>query len=140
MTLKYLLDTNICIYIAKHAPIHIFNKFSKLVIGEACMSMITYGELYYGVCKSQHSKKNMALLEELASVIPPLPMPTEAGKQYGQIRSLLEQKGTPIGNNDLWIAAHALALEVTLVTNNTKEFSRISHLNVENWALGPVRQ
>ncbi|MCE5293076.1 MAG: type II toxin-antitoxin system VapC family toxin [Chlamydiales bacterium] len=134
MTLKYLLDTNICIYIAKHSPIHIFNRFEELVIGEACMSMITYGELFYGVYKSQHSKKNMGLLQELISIIPPLPMPTEAGKHYGHIRSTLEKKGTPIGNNDTWIAAHALSLDVTLVTNNTKEFTRISHLKLENWA------
>lgn len=134
MALKYLLDTNICIYIAKHSPIHIFNRFEKLVIGEACMSMITYGELFYGVYKSQHSKKNMALLQELISIIPPLPMPVEAGKHYGHIRSMLEQKGTPIGNNDTWIAAHALSLDVTLVTNNMKEFTRIPHLHVENWA------
>ncbi len=134
MTIKYLLDTNICIYIAKHSPIHIFNKFEELVVGQACMSMITYGELFYGVYKSQHSKKNMALLQELISMIPPLPMPTEAGKHYGHIRSMLEQKGTPIGNNDTWIAAHALSLDVTLVTNNIKEFTRIPHLLVENWA------
>lgn len=98
------------------------------------MSMITYGELFYGVYKSQHSKKNMGLLQELISIIPPLPMPTEAGKHYGHIRSTLEKKGTPIGNNDTWIAAHALSLDVTLVTNNTKEFTRISHLKLENWA------
>lgn len=134
MTLKYLLDTNICIYIAKHSPIHIFNKFAELVIGEACMSMVTYGELYYGAYKSQHSKKNLALLQELASMIPPLPMSTDAAKHYGHTRSILEQKGTPIGNNDLWIAAHALSLEVTLVTNNMKEFVRIPHLRLENWA------
>jgi len=134
MRLKYLLDTNICIYIAKHSPIHIFNKFEELVIGEACMSMITYGELYYGVQKSQHSKKNMALLQELIGMIPPLPMPTEAGKHYGQIRSQLERAGTPIGNNDTWIAAHALSLDVTLVTNNMKEFTRIPQLQLENWA------
>lgn len=76
----------------------------------------------------------MALLQELISMIPPLPMPLEAGKHYGHIRSLLEQKGTPIGNNDTWIAAHALSLDVTLVTNSMKEFSGISHLHTENWA------
>ena len=134
MTLKYLLDTNICIYIAKHSPIHISHRFSKLGVGEACMSIITYGELCYGVHKSQHSKKNMALLQELISMIPPLPLPIDAGKQYGHIRALLEQKGTPIGNNDTWIAAHAVSLGVTLVTNNTKEFTRIPHLLLENWA------
>lgn len=133
MALKYLLDTNICIYIAKQKPLHILSKFEELIIGEACMSTITYGELYYGAQKSNHSKKNTTLLEELASLIPPLPIPTEAGKHYGQIRSELERIGMPIGNNDLWIAAHAISLDVILVTNNIKEFKRISHLTLENW-------
>lgn len=134
MKLRYLLDTNICIYIAKQKPPHVFSKFERLVIGEACMSTVTYGELFYGTQKSQHSKKNMLLLQELASLIPPLPLPTEAGKHYGQIRSQLEQMGSPIGNNDLWIAAHALSLNIILVTNNLKEFTRIPDLRVENWA------
>lgn len=134
MTLKYLLDTNICIYIAKQKPVHVFSRFEKLVIGEACISTVTYGELYYGAQKSQHPKKNMTLLQELTSLLPALPIPTEAGKHYGQIRSKLEQMGTPIGNNDLWIAAHALSLNVILVTNNLKEFNRIPHLHLENWA------
>jgi tRNA(fMet)-specific endonuclease VapC len=133
MTLKYLLDTNICIYIAKQRPIQILHKFEKLIVGEACMSTITYGELFYGAQKSQHPKKNGALLQELISLIPPLPISIDAGKHYGQIRSKLEQAGTPIGNNDLWIAAHALSLNITLVTNNLKEFSRIPHLHLENW-------
>ncbi len=133
MTLKYLLDTNICIYIAKQQPLHIYSKFETLVIGEVGMSTVTYGELFYGVQKSQNHKKNMSLLQDLASLIPPLPIPTDAGKHYGQIRTVLEQKGTPIGNNDLWIAAHALSLNITLVTNNMKEFTRIPHLHLENW-------
>lgn len=136
MTLRYLLDTNICIYIAKQKPPHIFDKFKELHIGEASMSTITYGELYYGVQKSQHVKKNMALLQELTRLLPPLPISPEAGKYYGQLRSKLEILGTPIGNNDLWIAAHALSLNVILVTNNQKEFNRVPHLRVENWASG----
>ncbi len=134
MKLKYLLDTNICIYIAKQNPIQIFTKFEKLVVGEACMSTITYGELFYGVQKSQHSKKNRVLLQDLISLIPALPIPIDAGKHYGQIRKTLEQKGTPIGNNDSWIAAHALSLDVILVTNNMKEFNWIQSLHLENWA------
>lgn len=134
MALKYLLDTNICIYIAKQKPLHILTKFEELVIGEAGMSTITYGELYYGAQKSQHPQKNATLLQELTGLIPSLPIPTDAGKHYGQIRSKLEKSGTPIGNNDLWIAAHALSLGVILVTNNLKEFNRIPHLTLENWA------
>jgi len=138
MKLKYLLDTNICIYIAKQKPLHIFTKFEELVIGEACMSTVTYGELFYGAQKSRHPQKNLTLLRELISLIPPLLIPIEAGKYYGQVRAKLEQKGTPIGNNDLWIAAHALSLNVILVTNNLKEFERIPHLNLENWAHSPI--
>lgn len=134
MTLKYMLDTNICIYIANQRPLHILSRFEELVIGEACMSTVTYGELYFGAQKSQHSQKNTTILQEIANFIPPLPIPTDAGKHYGQVRSKLEQKGTPIGNNDIWIAAHALSLNVILVTNNVKEFKRIPHLHIENWA------
>ncbi len=97
------------------------------------MSTITYGELIYGAQKSQHPKKTLHILEELASLIPPLPIPTDTGKFYGKIRETLERKGKIIGNNDLWIAAHSLSLNITLVTNNIKEFSRAPHLKLENW-------
>lgn len=133
MSLKYLLDTNICIYIAKQKPIYVLGRFEKLFIGEACMSTITYGELYFGVQKSQHPKKNMGLLHELTNLLPPLPISTDAGQYYGQIRSKLEKAGTPIGNNDLWIAAHALSLDVILVSNKVKEFNRVPGLRLENW-------
>lgn len=135
MKLCYLLDTNICIYIAKNKPHSVLEKFEQLAVGEVGMSTITQGELIYGAKKSQHPIKTMKLLDELMSLIPPLPIPTEAGKLYGEIRSKLEKKGKVIGNNDLWIAAHAIALELTLVTNNTKEFSRISQLKLENWVV-----
>lgn len=133
MTLRYLLDTNICIYIAKHKPISVLHKFDQLMFGEVGMSTITYGELFYGAEKSQHPKKTLHILEELIGLIPPLPISTEAGKYYGKIRSHLEIHGKMIGNNDLWIAAHALTLGITLVTNNLKEFTRIPHLKLENW-------
>lgn len=134
VSLRYLLDTNTCIYIAKQKPIHVMHKFENLVVGEAAMSTITYGELLYGAEKSQHRNKTLTLLEEITGLIPVLPIPTEAGKHYGKIRSHLEKKGCPIGGNDLWIAAHALSLEnIILITNNVKEFSRIPHLKLENW-------
>lgn len=134
VSLRYLLDTNTCIYIAKQKPINVLHKFENLVVGEAAMSTITYGELLYGAEKSQHRSKTMAVLEEITGLIPVLPIPTEAGRHYGEIRSQLEKKGHPIGGNDLWIAAHALSLDdVILVTNNVKEFRRIPHLQLENW-------
>jgi tRNA(fMet)-specific endonuclease VapC len=131
--LQYFLDTNICIYIAKQKPLSVLHKFEQLVVGQVAMSTITYGELLYGAQKSHHPRLAMKALEDLTGLIPALPIPTETGKIYGEIRSKLEKQGVPIGNNDLWIAAHALALEVVLVTNNIKEFRRIPHLKVENW-------
>lgn len=134
VVLRFLLDTNTCIYIAKQKPIQVLHRFENLVVGEAAMSTITYGELLYGAEKSQHRNKTLAILEEITGLIPVLPISTEAGKHYGKIRSQLEEKGCPIGGNDLWIAAHALSLEgVVLITNNIKEFSRIDHLKIENW-------
>ena len=133
MVLRYLLDTNICIYIAKQKPVSVLSKFERLKVGSVGMSIITYGELVYGAKKSHHPKKTMSFLEELASLIPPLPLPTDTAKCYGKIRSNLEKQGKPIGNNDLWIASHALAMELVLVTNNEREFSRISKLKIENW-------
>jgi tRNA(fMet)-specific endonuclease VapC len=131
--LQYLLDTNICIYIAKQKPISVLQKFEQLVVGEVAMSTVTYGELLYGAQKSQHPQQAMKVLTELTGLIPALPIPVDAGKIYGEIRSKLEKKGTIVGNNDLWIASHALALGVALITNNEKEFRRIPHLKVENW-------
>ncbi|MBX9586175.1 MAG: type II toxin-antitoxin system VapC family toxin [Gammaproteobacteria bacterium] len=133
MALRYLLDTNICIYIAKKTPATVLSRFEQLSIGEVGMSTITYGELIFGAQKSQHPKKTLHILEELAGLIPPLPISTDTGKIYGKIRETLETKGKIIGNNDLWIAAHTLSLNVTLVTNNMNEFSRIPHLKLENW-------
>lgn len=133
MPLRYLLDTNICIYIAKQKPINVLHKFEQLSVGEVGMSTITYGELIYGAQKSQHSRKAMQILDELISVIPPIPVSTEVGHYYGEIRCKLERQGKPIGNNDLWIAAHAIVLELALVTNNVKEFERVPYLKIENW-------
>lgn len=133
MALKYLLDTNTCIYIAKKRPLAVLQQFEKMVMGDVAMSIITYGELLYGVEKSQHQKKSKTILAELSSLIPPLPLSPTASHHYAETRATLEKQGKPIGNNDLWIASHALALNVTLVTNNAKEFSRIPKLKLTNW-------
>lgn len=133
MSLRYLLDTNICIYIAKKNPLRVLHKFERMEIGSVGMSIITYGELIYGAEKSHHPKKTLAILQDLVSLIPALPMPIRAAKFYGEFRSHLEKQGKIIGNNDLWIASHAKAESLVIVTNNTKEFLRIPHLEVENW-------
>lgn len=97
------------------------------------MSLITYGELEFGALKSSHTARAMAILEELTQYIPVIPIEQSTATHYAQIRQSLENKGTPIGNNDVWIAAHARALGYTLVSNNTKEFSRVEGLVLENW-------
>ena len=134
MTLRYLLDTNICIYIAKRKPLTASQKLEKMEIGEVAMSAITYGELLFGAEKSQQPVKTKKILEELITLIPPLELTLETCEHYANIRAVLEKQGKSIGNNDLWIASHALALDAILVTNNMKEFSRVPNLKLENWA------
>jgi tRNA(fMet)-specific endonuclease VapC len=132
-SLRYLLDTNICIYIAKKQPLSVLQKFEYLKNGESALSVITYGELEFGAQKSQHTFKALKILKDLTQFIEPLPLSIKAGEEYEKIRKTLEAKGQPISNNDIWIAAHALSLNLTLVSNNLKEFSRIPELKVENW-------
>lgn len=133
MKLRYLLDTNICTYIAKQKPISVLKRFEKMKLGEVGMSVITYGELFFGAEKSHHPKKAKEALNDLIFLIPPSLLFKEVSDHYGHIRAYLEKQGKPIGNNDLWIAAHAQALNAILVTNNTKEFSSIPHLKIEDW-------
>ncbi len=133
MPARYMLDTNICIYIQRHKPVEVLARFQKLKPGDAGISVITWGELLYGAEKSRQRKKTLQLLEEFKAFIPVLPMPENAGKTYGAIRASLESRGEPIGNNDLWIAAHAKTAALTIVTNNEREFKRVSGLKVQNW-------
>ena len=136
---RYLLDTDICIYIAKHRPAEVLDRFKKLRPGEVAMSVVTHGELSYGAWKSSRSAEALAALSELSTLIPVLAIGPDVGEHYGRIRSQLESSGRLIGNNDLWIAAHACALGVVLVTNNEREFSRVTGLVVENWVRPPRR-
>ena len=133
MPLRYLLDASICIYIAKHRPRAVLERFQGLQPGEAAMSVITHGELQYGACKSRHRNKVQKILKELTTLIPVLALNEHASDCYGKIRAELEKSGQVIGNNDLWIASHALALGVALVTNNENEFRRVRGLIVRNW-------
>ncbi len=136
MNARYLLDTNICIYIRQQRPTEILARFQRLRTGEAVLSVITYGELLYGAEKSRQRERALQQLEELACLLPVLPMPLEAGRAYGRIRRDLESRGEIIGNNDLWIAAHAKAADLILVTNNDREFRRVRGVRIENWAAG----
>ena len=133
MPSRYLLDTNICIYIQRRKPDEVLKRFQKLKPGDAVISVVTWGELLYGAEKSRQRKKTLRLLEEFQTFIPVLSMPEKAGETYGAIRAALESRGTPIGNNDLWIAAHAKAAGLTVVTNNEREFQRVPGLKVQNW-------
>lgn len=134
MAARYLLDTNICIYIRRQRPPAVLARFQKLKAGEAVLSAITYGELLYGAAKSAQREQALHQLQELVSLIPVLDVPGTAAEHYGQIRAALEAKGEVIGGNDLWIAAHAKAEGLILITNNEREFKRVKGLKVENWA------
>jgi tRNA(fMet)-specific endonuclease VapC len=132
--MKYLLDTNICIYIIKKKPEAVIKKFTKLRPGSIAISSITLSELYYGVVKSSRLNENMIALQEFISPMIVLDITDQDALFYGKIRADLEKKGKPIGAMDLLIAAIAKSRELVLVTNNLKEFSRIADLKVENWA------
>jgi tRNA(fMet)-specific endonuclease VapC len=132
---RYLLDTNICIYIRQKKPDAVLRRFRNLRPGEAVLSVITYGELLYGAAKSKQRVVALERLRELVHVLPALALPESAAEAYGSIRAGLESKGQMIGNNDLWIAAHAVVAGLTLVTNNENEFKRVRGLKIHNWAV-----
>ncbi|HEY2185225.1 MAG TPA: type II toxin-antitoxin system VapC family toxin [Xanthobacteraceae bacterium] len=134
MDARFLLDTNICIYIRRQSPPQVLARFQRLQPGEAVISVITHGELIYGVEKSRLREQAARQLTELIGLLPVLPLPLQAGQSYGAIRAALEVRGETIGNNDLWIAAHAQAARLVLVTNNESEFRRIRGLKIQNWA------
>ena len=133
MDARFLLDTNICIHIRRRKPPEVLARFQRLKPGEAVISVVTYGELAYGVEKSQFREQAVMQLGELTGLLPVMELPMQAGQYYGAIRAALETKGEMIGNNDLWIAAHAKAAGLTLVTNNKREFQRIAGLKIQNW-------
>lgn len=133
MTKRYLLDTNICIYIAKGQPISVRQRLARHPVSELAMSVITLGELRFGAEKSRARARALAVISELATTILVHPLPELAAEHYGDIRAALQKRGLPIGNNDLWLAAHARCEGWTLVTHNTGEFTRVPGLVVENW-------
>ncbi|WP_404290603.1 type II toxin-antitoxin system VapC family toxin [Microvirga sp. RSM25] len=130
---QYRLDTNICLSIRRERPQVVLDRFKVLALGSTAISVITYGELAYGVQKSPDPRQAMLILEELTTLIPVVPMAADLAKTYGVIRADLAARGELIGNNDLWIAAHAKSLGLILVTNNEREFQRVDGLTIENW-------
>jgi len=131
--IKYLIDTNICIYIMNKRPTGIIHKFKRFDVGEICVSTITVSELQYGVSKSKNRRLNKQRIEEFLSPLEILPYDEIAASIYGDIRIQLEKRGEPIGPLDLLIAAHALSKNLVLISNNEKEFKRVKNLKVENW-------
>ncbi len=130
----FLLDTNICIYIIKKKPFTVFERLKSKRITEVAVSSITLAELQFGVEKSQHKERNQLALNQFLAPLEILSFDAKAAQYFGKIRSELEKEGKPIGVFDMMIAAHALSLEATLITNNEKEFSRIKYLKMDNWA------
>jgi tRNA(fMet)-specific endonuclease VapC len=130
--LKYLLDTNIVIYVIKRRPIEVMETFNQHAERMA-ISAVTLSELYHGAEKSASVTKNLAVVEEFASLLEVLPYTAKAAQHYGGIRSALEKAGQSIGINDLHIAAHARSEGLTLVSNNLREFNRVPGLLTENW-------
>ncbi|MGC2463055.1 MAG: PIN domain-containing protein [Steroidobacteraceae bacterium] len=130
---EYMLDTDISSYIMKRSRDAVLRKLRVVPIGAVCISVITKSELLFGVEVSPRRQQDRAALDEYLRHVEVLDFPEQAALHYAQIRAALRARGTMIGANDLFIAAHARCLELTLVTNNTDEFGRIQDLSIENW-------
>lgn len=131
--MKYMMDTNICIYAIKSKPESVIRKILSQNPEDLCISVVTYAELMHGVEKSQAVEKNRIAMSLFLSAITVLDFDGEAAEAYGQIRAELERNGTPIGPMDLLIAGHARSQGLILVTNNTREFARVTGLRIEDW-------
>lgn len=130
--LKYMLDTNIAIYVIKNRPLNALATFNRHA-GQMCISAITLAELLHGAEKSAKPEHNLRQVEDFVSRLETLDYGSKAAAHYGDIRADLERKGTPIGVNDLHIAGHARSEGLTLVTNNLREFERVEGLRLDNW-------
>ena len=133
--LRYMLDTDISSYIMKRSNDAVLHRLSRTAVSALCISVVTKSELLYGIETSPRKRQDQESLQEYLNYVTVLDFPDEAALHYAQIRADLKRRGEMIGSNDLFIAAHARALSLTLVTNNTREFGRISHLKTENWTV-----
>ena len=131
--MRYLLDTNICIYLIKKKPLQVLEKLRTLAIVDVGISAVTLAELEFGVAKSSRPQQNNEALQTFVVPLEILPFDDRAACSYGEIRAYLEKKGQPIGSLDMLIAAHASSLSLTLVTNNLREFKKVPGLDVESW-------
>jgi len=132
--MEFMLDTNTCVYIIKRKPPDIIERFKRTEISQIGILSITLSELVYGVAKSSRPEQNQIALTQFVAPLEILPYGDDAAQYYGDLRVYLEKQGTPIGSLDMLIAAHALSIACTLVTNNEKEFIRIPELKIDNWA------
>ena len=130
-----LLDTNTCIYLIKKHPPEVLRRFNEYTVGGIGISSITAAELYFGVQKSQRPEQNRRALQQFLLPLTVAHFDENAAVAYGHVRARLEKQGTPIGSLDTLIAAHALSMDLTLVTNNIREFERVPGLKVENWVV-----
>lgn len=131
----YLLDTNVCIRIMTNSHPAVSQKYSLVGASQLSICSIVKAELFYGAYKSQRRNANLAAVNHFVSPLISIPFDDFAAETYGQIRALLESLGTPIGPNDMFIAAIAVANNLTLVTHNTREFSRVANLRIEDWEI-----
>jgi tRNA(fMet)-specific endonuclease VapC len=133
VAVRYLLDSDICISVMKRRSPSLLRRLDQRAATSA-ISVVAYGELAFGEIMSVRRTEAAAHLAALLETVQVLPLPLEAARRYADLRAELQRNGQPIGSNDLWIAAHALADDLTLVTNNEREFRRVPGLRVENWA------
>lgn len=131
---RYMLDTDTCSYIMKRSNDALLKRLRRTPVSDVCISVITKSELLYGVEVSPRRQQDEAALNAFLRYVEVLDFPDEAAPHYAKIRADLKTRGTMIGANDLFIAAHARGLGLTLVTNNTSEFGRVPNLAIENWA------
>ena len=132
--MKYLLDTNICVFAIRKKSKRLLDRLRQFGPGDVGISTVTLAELRYGADKSQDPAKNHNALNSFVAPLEIVEFDAQAAEQYGRVRADLEVRGIPIGPLDTMLAAHALSLSVPLVTNNVGEFSRVSGLTVEDWA------
>jgi tRNA(fMet)-specific endonuclease VapC len=129
-----MLDTNVCIYVIKQHPAAVIKRFASHPVGDIGISVITLAELEHGVTKSSRPAKNREALDQFVSPLEVAAFDRPAAAAYGKLRTALEKRGQPIGSLDLMIAAHALSLDVRLVTHNVREFGKVPGLRIEDWA------
>jgi tRNA(fMet)-specific endonuclease VapC len=133
--LRYMLDTDICSYVMKRSHDSLLRRLQRVPVSDVCVSVVTKSELLYGVEVSPRRQQDEAALNAFLNYVEVLDFPDTASSHYAQIRAQLKKSGKMIGANDLFIAAHARSLGLTLVTHNSQEFRRVNRLTIEDWTL-----